>query len=270
MNTGNSVDQGSIPSTWILPAERQSIEDDELGLFTDEDREELDVRFAAALAFVNSKTNDEEVTAALSGAPARLLQVCFPWILRLGALDVDERRGGERKRHDLAKSNLTLSSNTKAIKQQAEVGPCKGKRPQKDLVKAALHDAWKDLGQMSQNAAKQKYIEVLTKIVPTWAALEQKYATSLLEMLSNKTGSGHQRVEYIPNRNPANHYKPLIQFVDANTADEKEDAHEYGEAAFESAYKVQCAIDAYEATKQKDSKLRKYYLGALEKVFRSP
>ena len=75
MKDANKVDQGSIPSTWILPAERQPIEDDELGLFTDEDREELDVRFAAALAFVNSKTNDESVTAALSGAPARLLRV---------------------------------------------------------------------------------------------------------------------------------------------------------------------------------------------------
>ena len=123
---------------------------------------------------------------------------------------------------------------------------------------------------MSQNAAKQKYIDVLTKIVPTWAALEQKYAATLLEMLSNKTGSGYQRVEYIPNRNPANHHKPLIQFVDANTLDEKEDGYEYGEAAFESAFKVQRAIDAYEATKQKDSQLRKYYLDALEKVFRSP
>lgn len=52
-----------------------------------------------------------------------------------------------------------------ALFKQAEEGPVKGDRPgMLDFVNRAKYDAWAKLGSMSQEEAKQKYVEVVSGI----------------------------------------------------------------------------------------------------------
>jgi enoyl-CoA hydratase len=60
----------------------------------------------------------------------------------------------------------TMKLELYALFKQAEVGPCTGSRPGMfDLVGKAKYDAWRNLGDMSKEAAMQKYVDDITDIL---------------------------------------------------------------------------------------------------------
>ncbi|MES1911256.1 MAG: hypothetical protein MHM6MM_003715 [Cercozoa sp. M6MM] len=56
-----------------------------------------------------------------------------------------------------------------ALFKQATKGTQRGKRPGRmQIVKRAKWDAWNKLGNMSQQEARQQYVDMMTKVAPQW------------------------------------------------------------------------------------------------------
>jgi acyl-CoA-binding protein len=80
----------------------------------------------------------------------------------------------------LSGSTINIADGVKlqfyALFKQASIGPCNVDRPSFfDFVGKAKWDAWHELGALPAADAKQRYVDLLTQIVPDW----QRRATAV-------------------------------------------------------------------------------------------
>eukprot|EP00948_MAST-09A_sp_MAST-9A-sp1_P002967 g2967.t1 len=265
---------------WVKDSDCLPKSEHDVGIFTQEDRDTLDIRFSAAKSFFKGKQAEN---LHLSGKQLRLLG---------------------------------------AIEQQATKGPCTEKRPQNNIVKAALYDAWKELGQMPNFVAKQKYISILDLLNPQWAAQDRRaseYLRTRLDRMLQAFSSGthefsakdggasgtnnglvdgtagketarsvgasmddrqqlgesqlpqpphqlqevdsHVREEYFHNQNPADHRKPLVEFFNVKASSNLEDGRcTYGEAKHDTADRLAKLLIRERKREEQVEKKRLQYL----------
>lgn len=73
----------------------------------------------------------------------------------------------------MSNTPMKLSNDVKlqlyALYKQSTVGPCNTSKPGLlEMTARAKWNAWNDLKQLDNNIAKQQYIELVDKLVPTW------------------------------------------------------------------------------------------------------